>query len=103
MHGMEHRAVLLQLSATGQQDEWSNTGLAGWELWCSTWGFCYLLSTVRAARAVTMINKATAREQSSLVSCTPRAGQGKHTASLSFEQHRALCTSARGWPRAPRA
>lgn len=49
MHGMEHRAVLLQLSATGQQDEWSNTGLAGWELWCSTWGFCYLLSTVRAA------------------------------------------------------
>lgn len=78
----------------------SRTGLAGLEPCCSTWGFCYLLFTARAAQDVTIINKATAREQSSLVSCTPQAGQGKHTTSPHFKRDHAHCTSARARPRA---
>lgn len=53
-----------------------------------------------AAQAVTIINKATAREQSSLVSCTPQAGQGKHTTSLHFRRGHAHSTSARTWTHA---
>lgn len=73
----------------------SRTGLAGQELHCSSWGFYYLLFTAWAAQAVTIINKVTAREQSSLVSCTPQAGQGKHTTSRYFKQEHAHGTSAR--------
>lgn len=88
--------------STGQQyeSEQSRAGLAGQEPHCSAWGFCYLLFTARAARAVTIINEATAREQSSLVSCTPQTGQGKHTTSLHFKRGHAHCTSARARPRA---
>ena len=78
----------------------SRAGLAGREPCCSAWGFSYLLFTARATQAVTIINKATAREQSSLVSCTPQAGQGKHTTSLHFKWGHAHCMSARAQPRA---
>lgn len=76
----------------------SKAGLAGQEPHCSTWVFCYLLFTVWAARAVTIINKVTAREQNSLVSCTPQAGQCKHTTSLYFKWGHAHGTSATAQP-----
>lgn len=97
MHGTEHPAILFQLRDS--KTNWSKAELAGRELCSTTSGFCCLLSAVQAARAVTIINKVTAREQSSLVSCTLQAGQGKHTASLHFEQGHAQCTSVRAWPR----
>lgn len=93
---MEHPAILFQLQDSKMNQ--SKAELAGWKLCSTTWGFCCLISAVQAARAVTIINKVTASVQSSLVSCTLQAGQGKHTASLHFEQGHAQCTSARAWP-----